>query len=202
MLHYSDASDYLPLNCLANSLCSWTSKEISKSNITARCEGNPPEIGEFQSQRTSNAKNVSKSLCHRVAILFGIIVYSWIFVIHFFIFFGWPSMGSQRIELIHIVSCILDDPLLKVSNRSWILCLITGSKRSVSCQFDNRYICGYDTHQYTRKHGIWIWKNDGGFKLQDGTRAKGILIFISKCNNIPINLIPTNLSHKYCAQHQ
>ena len=39
-------------------------------------------------------------------------------------------------------------------------------------------MCGYDTHQYTSKDGIWKWKNDGAFNLQDGTWAKGMCALI------------------------
>ena len=48
-----------------------------------------------------------------------------------------------------------------------------GPERRVSCQFHNQYICGYDTNQYSGEDGIWKWKNDGGFNLQNGTWAKG-----------------------------
>ena len=49
---------------------------------------------------------------------------------------------------------------------------------NVSCQFDNQYICGYDTHQYSYEDGIWMWKNDGGFNLQDGTQIEGTFCHI------------------------
>ena len=45
--------------CLHNRLFRRRSKKTSKLRVTGLCEGNSPVTGEFPSQRTSNAENVS-----------------------------------------------------------------------------------------------------------------------------------------------
>ena len=60
-LHYSDECDsnHQPQDCLLNRLFRHRSKKTSKLRVTGLCEGNSPVIGEFPTQRTSNAENVS-----------------------------------------------------------------------------------------------------------------------------------------------
>ena len=52
-------SSHRRLDCLLNHLFWWRSKKISKHCVTGLCEGNPPVIGGFPSQRASNAENAS-----------------------------------------------------------------------------------------------------------------------------------------------
>ena len=64
--HYSDiiismmaSQNSSPLDCLLNCLFRSRSKKTSKLRVTLLCEGNPPVIGGFPSQRASNMENVS-----------------------------------------------------------------------------------------------------------------------------------------------
>ena len=56
--HDGDSNHRL-LDCLLNRLIRRLSKKTSQFRVIGLCEGNPPVIGEFSSQRTSNAENVS-----------------------------------------------------------------------------------------------------------------------------------------------
>ena len=60
-------SNHRRLDYLFNRLFSRRSKKTSKLRITGLCEGNSPVTGEFPSQRTSNAENVSIWLRHHSA---------------------------------------------------------------------------------------------------------------------------------------
>ena len=65
-------------------------------------------------------------------------------------------------------TCILDN----------ILCP-SESNRSVSCQFENRYACGYDMHLPDLNGGVWRRRYDNGFIFTNGTRVKGKLLVCS-----------------------
>ena len=52
-------SNHQPHNCLFNRLFRHRSNKISKLRVAGLCEGNSPVTGEFPTQRTSNAENVS-----------------------------------------------------------------------------------------------------------------------------------------------
>ena len=52
-------SNHQPHDCLLNRLFRHRSKKTSKLRVTGLCEGNSPVIGEFPTQRTSHAENVS-----------------------------------------------------------------------------------------------------------------------------------------------
>ena len=52
------------------------------------------------------------------------------------------------------------------------------SKRSVSCEFETQYMCGYDTTPLNREIAVWERKYDSGFILEDGTRARGKIFSI------------------------
>ena len=54
-----DVSYHRRLGCLLNHLIRHRSKKTSKLRVTGLCEGNSRVTGEFPSQRTSNAENVS-----------------------------------------------------------------------------------------------------------------------------------------------
>ena len=58
-------SNHQPHDCLLNRLFRRTWKKTSKLRVTGFCEGNSPVTGEFPSQRTSNAENISISWPHR-----------------------------------------------------------------------------------------------------------------------------------------
>ena len=51
--------NHQPHGCLLNRLFRRRSKKTSKLRITGLCAGNSPVVGEFPSQRASNAENVS-----------------------------------------------------------------------------------------------------------------------------------------------
>ena len=51
--------NYQRIDCLLNRLFRRKSKETSKFRATGLCEGNSPVTGEFPTQRTSSAENVS-----------------------------------------------------------------------------------------------------------------------------------------------
>ena len=58
--HYSDViMGKMASQIAGNRLFGRRSKKTSKLHATGLCEGNPPVIGEFPAQRTSNAENVS-----------------------------------------------------------------------------------------------------------------------------------------------
>ena len=57
-------SNHWRLCCLRNCLFRCRSKKTSKFHVTGLCDGNSPVTGEFPSQRTSNAENVSIWWCH------------------------------------------------------------------------------------------------------------------------------------------
>ena len=59
-------SNHRRLDCLLNRLFRHRSKKTSKLHVTGRCEGNSPGTGEFSTQRTSNAENVSIRWRHHV----------------------------------------------------------------------------------------------------------------------------------------
>ena len=59
-------SNHQPHDCLLYHLFRRRSKKTSKLHVTGLCEGNSPMIGEFPSQRASNAENVSIWWCHHV----------------------------------------------------------------------------------------------------------------------------------------
>ena len=52
-------TNHQPLDCLLNCLFRRRSKNTSKLCVTGLCEWNSPVMGEFPSQRASNAENVS-----------------------------------------------------------------------------------------------------------------------------------------------
>ena len=52
-------SNHQPHDCLLNRLFRRKSKKTSKLRVTGLCEGNSPMTGEFPTQRTSNAENIS-----------------------------------------------------------------------------------------------------------------------------------------------
>ena len=53
------ASNHRRLDCLLNRLFRCRSKKTSNLHVPGLCEGNPPVIGGFPSQRACNANNVS-----------------------------------------------------------------------------------------------------------------------------------------------
>ena len=63
---HDGVSNHQPHDCLLNRLFRRRSKKISKFRVTAICEGNSPVIGEFPTQRASDAENVSIWWRHRV----------------------------------------------------------------------------------------------------------------------------------------
>ena len=54
-----DVSNHQPHDCWLNRFFRHRSKKTSKLRVTGLCEGNSPVTGEFPTQRTSNAENVS-----------------------------------------------------------------------------------------------------------------------------------------------
>ena len=68
--HYSDViistMAYQITGCLLNRFFGRRSKKTSKLRVTGLCEGNPPVIGGFSSQRASNAETASIWWCHHV----------------------------------------------------------------------------------------------------------------------------------------
>ena len=56
---HNGVSDHHPLECLRNRLFRRRSKKTSKLRVTGLCEGNPPVIGGYPSQRASNAESIS-----------------------------------------------------------------------------------------------------------------------------------------------
>ena len=56
---HNGVSNHRRLDCLLNCLFRRRSKKTSKLRVTGLCERNSPVIGEFPSQRASNAENVS-----------------------------------------------------------------------------------------------------------------------------------------------
>ena len=56
---YDGVSNHRRMDCLVNLLLRHRSKKISKLRVTGLCVGNSPVTGEFPTQRTSNAENVS-----------------------------------------------------------------------------------------------------------------------------------------------
>ena len=52
-------SNHQPHDCLLNRLFGRRSKKTPKLLVTGLCEGNSPGTGEFPTQMTSNAENVS-----------------------------------------------------------------------------------------------------------------------------------------------
>ena len=63
---HDGVSNNLGFQCLLNRLFRHRSKKISKLRVTGLCEGNSPVTGEFPTQRTSKAENVSMWLHHHV----------------------------------------------------------------------------------------------------------------------------------------
>ena len=69
-LYYSDvimsemASQITSVYSVYSTVFRRRSKKISKLRVTGLCEGNSPVIGEFPSQKASNAENVSIWWCH------------------------------------------------------------------------------------------------------------------------------------------
>ena len=59
-------SNHQPHECLLNRLCRRRSKKASKLRVTGLCAGNSPVIGQFPTQRASNAENVFSWWCHHV----------------------------------------------------------------------------------------------------------------------------------------
>ena len=57
-------SNHQPHECLLNRLSRRRSKKTSKLRVTGLCAGNSPVIGEFTTQRASNAENVFISWRH------------------------------------------------------------------------------------------------------------------------------------------
>ena len=56
---HNGVSNHQPCDCLLNHLFRRRWKKSSKLRATGLCEGNSPVIGEFPTQRASNAENVS-----------------------------------------------------------------------------------------------------------------------------------------------
>ena len=61
-------SNHQHLDCLLSRLLRCTSKKSSKLLVTGHCEGNPPVVSEFPSQRASDAENVFLWWRHRIHI--------------------------------------------------------------------------------------------------------------------------------------
>ena len=62
VLHHNEhdgVSNHKHHDCTLNRLFGRISKKTSKLRVTGLCAGNPPVTGEFPTQRTSNAENVS-----------------------------------------------------------------------------------------------------------------------------------------------
>ena len=68
-------SYHQPLDCLLSCLFSHTLKKTVKLRVTGLGEGNPPVIGEFPSQRTSNSENASIWWRHHASTTIGAINY-------------------------------------------------------------------------------------------------------------------------------
>ena len=56
---HNGVSNHQRLDCLLSRLFRHRSKKTSKLRVTGLCEGNSPVTGEFPTQKTSNAENVS-----------------------------------------------------------------------------------------------------------------------------------------------
>ena len=56
---YDDVSNHQPHDCLLSRFFRRRLKKTSKLRVTGLCVGNSPVTGEFPTQRTSNAENVS-----------------------------------------------------------------------------------------------------------------------------------------------
>ena len=56
---HDGVSNHQPHGCLLNHLFRRRSKQTSKLRVTGLCAGNSPGTGEFPTQMTSNAENVS-----------------------------------------------------------------------------------------------------------------------------------------------
>ena len=63
---HDECNGVLNHDCLLNSLFKRRSKKTPKLRVTGLCEGNSPVTGEFPSQRSSNAENVSIWWRHHV----------------------------------------------------------------------------------------------------------------------------------------
>ena len=68
-------STHQPHDCLLNRLFRCRSNKTSKLRVTGLCEGNSPLTGEFPTQRTSNAENVSIWWRHHVYHSLNMITY-------------------------------------------------------------------------------------------------------------------------------
>ena len=67
---HDDISNHQPYDCLLNRLFRHRSKKTSKVRVTGLCYGISPVTGEFPTQRTSNAENVSIRWLHHVRPLY------------------------------------------------------------------------------------------------------------------------------------
>ena len=56
---HDGVSNHQPYDCLLNRVFRRRSRKASRLRVTGLCEGNSPVTGEFPTQRTSNAENVS-----------------------------------------------------------------------------------------------------------------------------------------------
>ena len=108
-------SNHQRLHCLHSRLFRRRSKKIPKLRVTGLCEGNPPVIGGFPSQRASNAENASISWRHRD--IFSFLNHSWMngivtddLVTQTMTFFVWRYFGGDiwpwpdRPTLVHVMA--------------------------------------------------------------------------------------------------
>ena len=79
-------SNHKPHDCLLNRLFRCISKKTSKLRVTGLCAGNSPGTGEFPSQMTSDAKNVSiwwrhhdfRKMASDVCVYIGFLYVKWL----------------------------------------------------------------------------------------------------------------------------
>ena len=89
---HDGVSNHRRPDCLLNCLFMWRLKKTSKLRVTGLCEGNPPDISGFPSQRASNAENVS--IWRRYYVLcFGMVPYC---------FSSYPSMLFHTTDTVSV----------------------------------------------------------------------------------------------------
>ena len=97
--HHS-VSNHRSLGCLFYTLFKPTSKKTSRPALLVLCEENSPLTGEFSSQRTSNAENVSIWWRHNVPPEISICLWNLI----------WNG-ASRPLASLMTISCILGWPI-------------------------------------------------------------------------------------------
>ena len=109
-------SNHHPHDCLLNRLFKAHIKETSKLRVTGLCEGNSPVTGEYPTQRSSNAENVSIWWRHNVIQSIQIALQT---LRHWDREWEWPTFCRRHFEM-HFLEWVLNIKWISLKYVPWV----------------------------------------------------------------------------------